>query len=136
MGCDIHFVVEKKTEAGWVGVASTDYGYKPEAKDRNYTFFGKLARVRGEGERDPIGLPRDPSVLSNILVDEWGSDGHSLSWMMMRDFVDTWFDSQYPIKPDEKRRQFAAYDALGVEAEDNEGTDISNKFRVIFLFDN
>lgn len=135
MGCDIHFVIEKKVDDRWIGVASTDYGYRPPAKDRNYDFFGKLARVRGEGKRDPIGLPRDPSDLSSLLVKEWGPDGHSLSWMMIRDFAETCLDSQF--KPDLDRREHAIYDFLQLEVNDYEdGSDREENYRVIFLFDN
>lgn len=135
MGCDIHFVIEKKVNNKWIGLVSTDYGYRPMAKERNYNFFSAIASVRGNGNRDPIGLPRDPSDLSRLLVKEWDCDGHSISWMMLRDFAESCFESAF--QPDISRKEWAIYDFLGIHVNDyDNGSDSEDKYRVVFLFDN
>lgn len=121
MGCDIHFVVERKIEDHWVGVYSTDYSPylasdddadrmvrrfddgsteyidpAPGCKSRNYKFFARIANVRGEGGIDPIGVPDDMSALASIAVRDWGEDGHSYSHMPLKDFVTHWAVAHWP----------------------------------------
>jgi hypothetical protein len=93
MGCDIHLVVEAKTDKGsWAAIntmntvarltaegAGVTYVY-PAAEDRNYTRFAALAGVRGEGPA-PLGLPDDASETARFLCSEWGGDAHSHSYM-------------------------------------------------------
>jgi hypothetical protein len=109
MGCDIHFVIEKKYPAPdgdrWVGVYM-DYVSPPMRKrheqadpgnhtkvytrisvlkDRDYGFFAMLAGVRGDGP-EPLGLPPDISEMAQLEVDAYGSRGHSHSWLTYREF--------------------------------------------------
>ena len=44
MGCDIHAVIERRTEHGWVADLSCEAD-----ESRNYKRFAALASVRGEG---------------------------------------------------------------------------------------
>jgi hypothetical protein len=53
-----------------------------QATSRNYELFGALAGVRREGP-PPRGLPQDVSVLALHMVENWGEDGHSHTWMTM-----------------------------------------------------
>jgi hypothetical protein len=120
VGCDIHFVVEKKMEGRWVGVYATDvsprliicgeglpagqasendvrdafmgtYDRRPAMKQRNYDFFAKLAGVRGEGPA-PKGLPTDLSELSDIVLGG-DSDLHSHSHDSLDHFAACWLMS-------------------------------------------
>ena len=122
MGCDIHFVVERKSKGlnRWIGVWSS--GSSPRfpsdismaallaeeptnlwvyrnivLKDRNYAFFAALAGVRGDGP-DPAGLPEDVSELAQEESEAWDGDGHSHSWNTLYDFVHTWLSVAYPSK--------------------------------------
>ena len=118
MGCDIHWVIEKKIgtmyeneASGWVGVAmkyhtpklplsaditaETPIGHEPIYSDRDYRFFAALAGVRGEGP-EPRGLPDDISELARIDIDDHGDDGHSHSWATLREFVMTWLSVARP----------------------------------------
>ena len=115
MGCDIHMVVEIKPKdtTRWVGVLSTGrsprllpvsdrrsnpfdadynaYSRSTALDDRNYTFFGKLAGVRGEGP-PANGLPDDASELTQMEVDHWDSDGHSHSHKPLKEFAYLWWE--------------------------------------------
>src|SRR5207237_392615 len=90
MGCDIHMVLERKTEGGWLGIHNFPYydnrnGHDfPLAKDRNYDRFAALAGVRGEGP-EARGMPADASPLAKYDSDECGPDGHSHSWLPLKD---------------------------------------------------
>ena len=100
MGCDIHFIVEKKINDRWIGVYSTQHTphmarspqdiYTPWrtvwCDNRDHSFFSAIAGVRGEGP-EPNGLPEDISELAQAIVDEWGGDGHSHGHMPLIDFV-------------------------------------------------
>jgi hypothetical protein len=123
MGCDIHFVIERKTkkheQAKWIGVwcSGTEIGLlsEPQAAQvvagakrfdmyndttpalvqRDYSFFGALAGVRTDGPA-PKGLPNDLSELARDEVDEWAGDGHSFSWDTLYQFVHTWLSVRHP----------------------------------------
>lgn len=75
--------------------------YKFLYTDRNYDLFGMLADVRngtgfagcGTGDgfvpiSQPRGLPNDVSEYVKGESDEWGGDGHSHSWLTVKDLVD------------------------------------------------
>ncbi len=78
MGCDIHLHAEVKINGKWEH-------YNHPHISRNYGLFSKLAGVRGCGDADaiaePRGLPGDISVSTRFDADQWGSDGHSHSWL-------------------------------------------------------
>lgn len=104
MGCDIHAFVEAKRFGDWRHV------YRPEKEagswidnyyfptDRDYDWFAVLANVRngygfagcdtGDGFipiADPKGLPEDVSVMVKAESDKWDSDGHSHSWITLKE---------------------------------------------------
>lgn len=123
MGCDIHWIIEKKKSAirgdsseGWVGVAIKYHtpnlpiqteipaGFntysRPVISDRHYGFFAALAGVRGDGPY-PRGLPNDLSDLARMDIDDYGADGHSHSWATLREFIMTWLKTSMPQVHDE-----------------------------------
>lgn len=146
MGCDIHLVLERRHNDKWVAVntfkghhvsamhrkeGQFDWSY-PIATSRNYARFAALAGVRGDGPA-PRGVPEDASETTKYLVDYWGSDGHSHSWMSLVDamsvFVATepWHDSE---GDDYYGRKYPA--SFFFEVED----DKLDCYRIVFWFDN
>lgn len=113
MGCDIHFVIERKYGSRWVGVYSSSvtprmatraealpdhahivnsmaYLRGPALLERDYGFFSRLAGVRGEeGEErpEPKGVPEDASELVHEEIAGYGGDGHSHTYCSLLDFV-------------------------------------------------
>lgn len=104
MGCDIHIYSEHNpsgkqwvfhtADARWDEEIDegVDYRYYPEfpADNRDYWFFGFLARVRRESAYsfDPKGVPDDASPEYDKLVEQYGDDGHSHSYLSLKDMKD------------------------------------------------
>ncbi len=115
MGCDIHLYVEVFKNGKWVSAdswQSSEYAEEGENKlevryedrfysGRNYNLFSILADVRnghgfagvktGEGFNpisDPRGLPADVCNEISVESDGWGEDGHSHSWLTVRELMD------------------------------------------------
>jgi len=92
MGCDIHAYVEVKRNGGW-----NEAG---EAFDcRNYGLFGFLAGVRNYSQvpvlAAPRGLPTDVGDLVRLKSEEWDVDGHTHSWVSLRELIDFDYDQQF-----------------------------------------
>lgn len=113
MGCDIHLFVEAKKDGKWESADSweLDGDYEPpEFKvpygkrfydGRNYNLFSILANVRngygfagcktGEGFVPismPKGIPDDASERVSAGSESWGDDGHSHSWLTLREIFE------------------------------------------------
>ncbi|MBC2174791.1 hypothetical protein [Listeria booriae] len=97
MGCDIHAFVEVKNKKSgkWNTYLEADGGL-PEYIGRNYDLYAILANVRngygfagidtGDGFEcisKPRGVPFDASETYLSQVEEWGSDGHSHSFLTL-----------------------------------------------------
>ena len=122
MGCDIHAFTEVKRGGKWVEAdlwctnpeyATADeeekkytnpmyvpYGTHICIDDRNYALFGVLAGVRGSGLpriSEPKGLPEDASP--NVAEDarRWGIDGHSHSWLTLKELKEFNWDYYHNI---------------------------------------
>lgn len=100
MGCDIHIVLERKVGEGpWLGLRELAFmnigGVRIPcpARARNYTRFAALAGARGDGP-EPKGMPVDASALALHLVDNWGSDGHSHSYIGLHDACKLWLATE------------------------------------------
>lgn len=80
MGCDIHAYTEVKTRYGW------DLAGKPSS-DRNYNFFGMIAGVRYDDNKiyDAKGFPEDSSTDVESLKERWDGDGHSHSYLTLKE---------------------------------------------------
>jgi len=83
MGCDIHGTIEKKVGNKWIMVDRLSYGLP--ALNRNYERFGALAGVRATGGPKPRGIPADVSESTKLYINEWGCDGHSHSYLDLRE---------------------------------------------------
>lgn len=97
-------VLEQKHNNKWVGIndfshvpaaavnsygengEERPYGYFWKVEGRNYRLFAALASVRGEGH-PAKGIPDDVSDLTQLRLDDWGSDGHSHSWDYLEDVL-------------------------------------------------
>jgi hypothetical protein len=155
MGCDIHIVVERKWEGRWVGVR-TDQGFNcggydgevntwatPKVGRRDYAFFERLAGVRGNGP-DPLGIPGDASDLSLLRLSYWEGDGHSFSYLPLKEFAERWCakDEAFIATRAAERlegsdRAYARLlDRASMGAFDLYADMNIDDFRVVFWFDN
>lgn len=142
MGCDIHLCVERRIERGWVCVniampihtwvntESAFPGFCPNvATERNYDRFARLAGVRGPG---PLakGMPPDASESVRYLIEvKWASDGHSHSWMSVREAAKIFKETEYR-KLDGSNAKYPEYYYFGVES------NSADDYRIVFWFDN
>lgn len=96
---------QKYCDAGYL-----DYS-QVRATGRDYTLFGLLASVRGDGPREALGLPENVSELVAAAAERAGGDGHSHSYMSLEEFKrvcleerdlepttfdDAFYDLEYP----------------------------------------
>lgn len=129
MGCDIHYILEKKFKGGYLGVTS-DLSYNSDARanNRDYDFFAEIAGVRGESSinKNRAFLPSDMSDLSlYYIMDVYSTDGHSHSYMPLSEFID--------IFNRVNETCHSAYHLFKYELREEESLD---DYRVIFFFDN
>ena len=137
MGCDIHFVIERRRPAvagdKWLGIFVSDrnIGGRPAIARRNYDFFTEVAAVRGRSptQQCPQNVPEDVSELAWQEYMAAPTDHHSASYMSAADFVSAYRRAE-PLK-DAARAPYDIYDLLGLD--DLEG---KYEFRVVFWFDN
>jgi len=155
MGCDIHIVVERKWGGKWVGVR-TDKGYTiggydsaecawryPDVGRRDYPFFARLAGVRGDGP-DPLGIPGDASDLTLALTREWEGDGHSFSYLPLKEFAERWCAEDVAFIATMIAERLKGEDRAYARLLDRASIGVFNAyddvdvddFRVVFWFDN
>lgn len=134
MGCDIHGWLEKKVRNKWIGIAPLKGG----TRDRNYERFGKLANVRTDGP-EAKGLPLDISDSAGYDAECWDADGHSHSWLTLKEATAIWLETQWvPENPEARRRhqewviKYPYSEFFDVECDD----DKLDEYRVVFWFDN
>jgi hypothetical protein len=98
MGCDIHCWAEaKKPDGTWdvvpgIVTRDTEPGNPGEAVEgRNYALFALLAGVRNYDDvvplAEPRGIPHDGSDYYLKMVENWGGDGHSHSWLTLAELL-------------------------------------------------
>lgn len=99
MGCDIHFYVEVRIapDQQWVTADAwqpDDIDGSPEVAShhafytaRNYSLFALLAGVRGDEKpiAAPRGIPDDACPEYKAAAKNYGSDGHSHSWLTLEE---------------------------------------------------
>ncbi|OZI61579.1 hypothetical protein [Bordetella genomosp. 11] len=103
MGCDIHLYKEKHIGGRWVTAdewVPDDYGDGDKGKEvpwdkrftrRNYELFGLLSKgVRSEHPYsfEPRGIPFNPCEEIADQAENWGSDGHSHSYLYLHEMKD------------------------------------------------
>jgi hypothetical protein len=138
MGCDIHMVLEKRINGKWVTTQTFDAieswnGFaSPIARNRNYERFARLAGVRGDGP-EPRGIPDDLSETGRYHVDVWSGDGHSHSWLPLKDAVKVFAETEHKKhEPNSTATEYPTDYYFGVSDDDSEMDD----YRVVFWFDN
>lgn len=133
MGCDVHVIVEVKTESGWLGVYASDARVPsegiPDVKWRDYELFGRLAGVRRDGP-EPKGWPEDASPLAVYILSQNEDDYHSLTWYPLAEAVDI-YNAAPSAVGSKKSGHFAPWDFTY----DADSKDVDD-FRVLFAFDN
>lgn len=138
MGCDIHMVLERKVDGKWLGLHDFPYGSgKWRARDRNYRRFNEIAGVRGEGPATPKGLPADISDLGRYVVAYWDGDGHSHTWLTLREAIPIFLATEYwgegeKRRDDEHAKKWPASYFFDIE----DGEEDMDEYRLIIFFDN
>ena len=79
MSCDIHLHTEVKINGKW-------HHYGMPHVHRDYRVFAKMAGVRNYAGgpvpiAEPRGIPEGVTELTRFDCEEWGSDGHTHSWL-------------------------------------------------------
>jgi len=139
MGCDIHMVVEKQVGDRWIAIRLLD-GYhcrpddewrSPVARARNYERFAALAGVRGDGP-PAKGVPEDLSETTRFLIEQYGNDGHSHSWLGIEEAIAIFKETEWnPERLSKFNREYPDYFYFGLEREIDKGPH-----RLVFWFDN
>jgi hypothetical protein len=102
MGCDIHILAERKSDAGYEAVTDIQFSEGTTAPFdwRSYGMYGFLAGVRNYSAVPPIaerrGLPSDASADVREGYEGWGSDAHSVSWLSVEELAA--FDYAKPME--------------------------------------
>jgi hypothetical protein len=116
MGCDIHTVVQRKTEQGrWEEISFAPFDW------RSYGMFGFLANVRNYSAVPSISEPRGlPDDLPAYWSEEHDVGDHSFSWLSVEELLA--FDYDAPFEDRRVTRQVGpnAFDG-GVTGHPGEG---------------
>jgi hypothetical protein len=92
MGCDIHSLAERKREGKYEAIP----GLEP-FDWRAYFMYGFLAGVRNYSDVPPLaeprGFPDDASDYARDLSGRWGMDGHSHSWLSVKELTEFNYDA-------------------------------------------
>jgi hypothetical protein len=137
MGCDIHTTIECQTPSGrWESVPHFEL-----FDFRNYNLFAWLAGVRNYTDIQPIaeprGLPDDVSDQVRAQVEAWGSDGHSVSWLSLKELTGFDYDAAcQPPSPDALTYREFLGDAYFAELDRLRLLGEQAATRIVFWFDN
>jgi hypothetical protein len=137
MGCDIHYVVEKKIDAEWVGIFKK-WPRSGFAGERDYEFFTEIAAVRGRSDtaKYPQFLPKGISRLALHEIIHDGTDGHSHSWMPIKEFSEIALrvnPDKFPTPYDKEQPWEKLFgEPIFLNTDDDKIED----YRIVFWFDN
>ena len=135
MGCDIHAHSELKINGKWHHLSEMRI-------DRCYDLFSKMADVRNYDGIEPIskprGLPDDCSELTKFISDEYGTDGHSHSWLSSEEVIDLikWARKKFDWDCFEDSKQFGYLFGNGFDDYEHGRIKGLDDFRFVFWFDN
>jgi hypothetical protein len=96
-------------------------------RSRHYERFARIAGVRGDGP-EPRGLPDDISETAAYLAYKCAGDGHSHSWLSLKEACDIWEDTSTTKHDNPADYWFGAYPEDGDKKWDD--------YRIVFWFDN
>jgi len=143
MGCDIHGWIEVKNDGKWIAVM------KLKDDNRNYDRFCKLAEVRCHGSMMNVmtgghitdscdakahGIPDDISETAGYDIKVWGVDGHSHSYLPIKEAAQIFLDTVYG-DISEFDTKYPYYTFFDIEIDKTEGPGVEN-YRLVFWFDN
>ena len=155
MGCDIHSYAEKKVNGKWEKVGEVfpmdewdrNY-YKKDFNDspfdwRSYPMFWFLADVRNYSNSEYLseakGLPDDISKEVQEKADDWEGDGHSHSWLSVKELLDFDYDKTFFYDLEKETETYTSFlgkhffDDLEILKNLDENPE---NVRVVFWFDN
>lgn len=139
MGCDIHTYVEVRNGGRWEMTGPVfpldEFGQEWEKRThtehpfdwRAYGMFGFLANVRNYACIPVIAEPKHslPADVSKAVEDEWSnSDGHTVTWLMLRQLVEFNYDQVFWNRRVTRRLSANALTGAGL-AEEGEGTRLT-----------
>jgi hypothetical protein len=125
VGCDIHGWVEVIDNGKWIAVKAL------KDRQRNYRRFALLAGVRDyqeESQARPKGIPDDISDTAKYDIKQWNSDGHSHSYIALKDAAKIFLATD--DKPTDYAKEYALDKYFDFDGEKAENA------RLIFWFDN
>ena len=128
MGCDIHGWVEIKQGDKYIAISEID----GKARIRNYDRFAKLAGVRSSGLSEtpkPLGIPDDISDTVRYWIDDWAEDGHSHSYLPLKDAADIFLETDYGQSEFDRLCPVSSYFDFEYEGKVDD-------CRLVFWFDN
>lgn len=148
MGCDIHTYCEKLIDGKWEHVLG-GCPYEGTVKGmelfdwRSYSIFGFLGNVRNHSCCEPLsknrGLPENVSDTVKYARESWGIDGHSTSFITLKEFLDFDYDKTFTDKRDCNEivsyREFLG-DGFFRELEKMKAIGSPEEVRLVFWFDN
>lgn len=136
MGCDIHFVVEKKIDGEWIGIMRK-YPRAGFVGDRDYEFFTEVAGVRGRSDtaKYPRFLPEGISKLSLNEIISYGTDGHSHSWLPIKEFSEIALRVNPDKFPNPYDKEQPWEKLFGGPIFLNTSEDKIEDYRIVFWFD-
>jgi hypothetical protein len=136
MGCDIHLYKEKKVNGRWVTAdegwknefdeGGVDVPYDNRFTDRDYDLFGYLSKgVRREFDFSFLarGIPFNASEEVKKCSEQWGSDGHSHSYLTLTELKEAWEFLQTKTIPVDGMKSQDGFKELMESIESNEETD-------------
>ena len=131
MGCDIHTVVERRVDDGWVAEA-IDMG---DIRHRDYYVFESMAQVRGSDGEAPRGFPDDASDTTIMLNKDGETDWHSHSWLALDKAMRLYIrgKTRNPWATDFDADKISVWNVFGVEYE---YPIPESDRRIVFWFDN
>lgn len=139
MGKNLHYIIEKKINNKWVGIMATDCLFSSVKQnigelgwfnERLYNFYKN-------------GFPDDASELA--LHEKARIDGHSHSWLYIKDIYQLWLSVYYPkmglrglsrIEALLFEVEFSKFIGINFLGSEDDGFEIDNNLRMLFFFDN
>ena len=132
MGCDIHSYAEIRKNKKWEmvsGAFSHSHKKNHPFETRDYGVFGFLANVRNLSEvpniKEPTNeLPDNVSKEVKEVWEDWGPDGHALSWLTLKELLDFDYDQIFWDRRVKKQRPNGGWN-YAARAESGEGRHLS-----------
>ncbi len=141
MGCDIHSYVEVKIDGIWCIPNPPIFEYDDIAKRiyneayhnhpfewRDYGVFDFLADVRNYSKVPPIaenrGMPDDVSEEVKVALEGWEWDGHSYSWLSLKELTVFDYDATFEDRRTMKQTGPNSWSGAGL-ADEGEGRVIT-----------